>query len=397
MTQHPASFFATCFKGCEPFLFEELQRLALKPVKIGDQGVWFGDNPDHGYDACLWSRLASRVLQPLATFHASNRDDLYENTKAIAWEEHLHSHATFAVEGNGQYGEIRHSGYLALRVKDAMADKMRDKTGRRPDVNKDDPDIRVTVRLDFKGRCTLSLDLSGDSLHRRGYRLSGHKAPLKENLAAAILAAAGYTGQEPLLDPMCGSGTFLIEAAEWALGLAPGRRQTFGFERWPQMSRAAKRELDEKKREGGIPKRRNAAPIIGSDVQPKAVRLAISNCEHAGVGGIVRVMKRDARQITLPDLHTLLVANPPYGERMDPPEGKLLDLYEALGETWKGLGHFRAAMFCAHPHFRKRFSMKPYHVLPWHNGPLATQLYLYEVGRGWGDNPERRLESFAKD
>ena len=229
-------FFATCPKGIEALLFNEMSEMGASDVRETVGGVYFTTDLKGAYRACLWSRLANKVFLPLAKFEIKDADDLYEAARAIPWQDHLDPTGTLLVDFSGTNGAIRNTQFGAVKVKDAIVDCLRDFANVRPSVSKQDPDLRVNARLN-KGHVTLSIDLCGESLHRRGYRTKQGIAPLKENLAAALLIRAGWPAIAEeggaLIDPMCGSGTILIEAALMALDYAPGLdRQGFGFERW---------------------------------------------------------------------------------------------------------------------------------------------------------------------
>lgn len=226
------ALFATAARGTEDLLADELKELGARRIRQDRGGVRFMATLDEALMVALWSRIAMRVLYPLGAFEARGAEGLYEAAASIPWEEHLTPEHTFAVDATLKDSEHSHSGFVALKVKDAIVDRMRDTKGARPDVNTRDPDIRVVAHL-ARETLSLSLDLCGEPLHRRGYRVRPTPAPLKETLAAAVLRAANYTGTEGLVDPMCGSGTLLIEAGLIARRRAPGLNRDFAVERWP--------------------------------------------------------------------------------------------------------------------------------------------------------------------
>ncbi|MCE5191341.1 MAG: THUMP domain-containing protein, partial [Actinomycetia bacterium] len=236
MTTH--TFIATCATGIEPLLAGELRALGASDVRESRSAVSFSGTLETAYRACLWSRLASRILLTVATFPAMTAEDLYTGVAAVEWERHLSAETTIAVDAVGRTPGITHSGFAALKVKDAVVDQLRERTGERPSVDLEAPDVRLNLRL-HKGAGSLSIDLSGEPLHRRGYRAPGEQAeaPLKENLAAALLVRAGWPAIAraggSLFDPMCGSGTLVIEGALMAADRAPGLlRQRWGFDGW---------------------------------------------------------------------------------------------------------------------------------------------------------------------
>src|ERR1700737_3624523 len=225
-------FFATAARGTEPLLAAELQELGAARVRQDRGGVRFSANWTEALHICLWTRIAMRALYSLGEFEAQGTSGLYQAVASLPWEEHLTSSSTFAVEATLRGSEQSHSGFVALKAKDAIADRLRQKLGARPNVNAKNPDLRILVHLSGE-RLSVGLDLAGGALHRRGYRVAPTEAPLKETLAAAMLRASGYSGEESLLDPMCGSGTLLIEAAMIAIQRPPGFGRSFGVERWP--------------------------------------------------------------------------------------------------------------------------------------------------------------------
>ncbi|HEU4536635.1 MAG TPA: THUMP domain-containing protein, partial [Polyangiaceae bacterium] len=226
------AFFASAAKGTEAALGDELDELGLRQVRVARGGVHFRGPWEDGWCACLLSRIALRVLHPLASFDAPDGAALYEGARAIDWEPYLGARHTLAVSAVGGNEGLRNTQFVAQKTKDAIVDQVRDREGERPSVDRVDPDLRVFVRVEGR-RATAYADLAGESLHRRGYRAHVGGAPLKETLAAALLRLAGYRGDRPLCDPLCGAGTIVIEAAQVAQGVAPGlRRRRFGFERW---------------------------------------------------------------------------------------------------------------------------------------------------------------------
>jgi 23S rRNA G2445 N2-methylase RlmL len=371
------SFFATCTLGAEPYLAAELTRLGAPQVVQERLGVSFRSDMETAFKMCLWTRLASRIVMPVAEVNASTAEELYQGVRAIEWEQHLSSLNTFAITGVGSNKELRHSGFLALKVKDGLVDRVRAKIGRRPNVAKDDPDVHIIARLN-QDKVTISMDLSGDSLHMRGWRMSGGIAPLKEHLAALMIEVSGYDGMTRLLDPMCGSGTILIEAAERALGLAPGRTRSFGFERWPTVSKVDRRNFLAAKKNASEPKRKTLPRIVGWDIDNEQINRARQNIGASGLGRHIRLEKRDATTATLPGDAVQLITNVPYGERMD--NGQLLELYTKLGERWRVLENAVITVLCPGTEFRRAVGLAPDFSMELHNGPLDVMLYRYVVG-----------------
>jgi 23S rRNA (guanine2445-N2)-methyltransferase / 23S rRNA (guanine2069-N7)-methyltransferase len=331
-------------------LAEELAELGASPERVTPAGVELAGSLALGARLCLWSRIASRVLLRVGGFEVASPDELHAGARELPWEEWLAPDGTLAVDcvvGAGLTPGITNTGFAALRVKDAIVDRFREHSGRRPSVNTRDPDLRVNLLLD-RTRVELRLDLAGESLHRRGYRSAREAgaAPLKENLAAGLLRIAGWPARaragEPFLDPMCGSGTLPLEAALYAADVAPGLLRAegggrFGFERWPGHDRAHWRGLVEEARaraEAGRARARRMH-IVGHDEDARAVRSAIACVERAGLRGCVHLERRALSDAVPPGARPgLIVSNPPYGERLRSPEA-LIPLYTRLGDHLK--------------------------------------------------------------
>ncbi|MBE0476754.1 MAG: hypothetical protein IBX62_06655 [Coriobacteriia bacterium] len=384
------AYAATCPKGVEQILAEELRALGAEDVRETRAAVTFRGPPVTGYRACLWSRLASRVLLVLAEFPAADADELYAGVAAVPWEEHVSADGTLAVDAVGRTAGLTHTGFAARRVKDAVVDRLREREGRRPSVDLERPDVRLNLRL-HRERGTLAIDLSGEPLHRRGYRTPGEQAvaPLKENLAAAILVRAGWPDTAarggPLLDPMCGSGTLLVEGALIAADQAPGLlRQRWGFERWLGHDADAWASLLDDADERAEAGRGCLPPIAGSDVDPRAVELARACVRRAGLGERVRV-EAAALEAFAPPAGArpgLVVTNPPHGERLGRVED-LRELYALLGQRLAGFGEgWRAAVFTAGPELARAVGLRSHKRYTLFNGAVETGLYLFDLGPG---------------
>ena len=378
--------FATCPKGLEYLLRDELMSLGAVDVHEALAGVRFSGSLEIAYRACLWSRLASRILLPVAEFEAASDEALYAGVQAIEWSEHLAPHATLAVDANTAQSKLTHSQYLAQRVKDAVVDQFRQRGQARPDVDTEEPDVRINLRL-RRDRATLSIDLAGAPLHRRGWRETQGEAPLKENLAAAMLLRAGwpaiYAQGGALLDPMCGSGTLLIEGALMAADVAPGlRRDYYGFLGWKQHDIGLWRRLLEeahKRAETGLPALRSC--FFGSDADARMVQMAKRNAQEAGVAGFFTLDRHDAQHVRPPPGYTqgLVITNPPYGERLGERES-LPRLYRSLGETLRD--HFsgwRAAVLAGDAELGRATTLRPEKKYALYNGALETVLMIFEL------------------
>jgi 23S rRNA (guanine2445-N2)-methyltransferase / 23S rRNA (guanine2069-N7)-methyltransferase len=381
-------FFATCPLGLEPLLAEELRGVGAAEVKETRAGVAFAGDLALGYRACLWSRLASRILLQLATFDAPSPEALYDGVRKINWARHLDTDGTLAVDANVWDSAITHSRYAALKIKDAIVDQFRESTGQRPSVDTARPDVRVNLHLD-RNVATLSLDLAGESLHRRGYRTEAGEAPIKENLAAAILLRAGWqkvaTDGGTLVDLMCGSGTFLIEAALIAADIAPGLlRPYFGFLRWKRHDASAWEALlaeARTRRDAGLSR---LAPIRGYDADARVVRTARDNVQRAGLQGHIVVAQRELQACTPePTAPGLVIVNPPYGERLgESPE--LPALYRELGtQLKKNFPGWRAAVFTGNPDLGKAIGIRAHRMHTLWNGAIECRLLHFEVAEQW--------------
>jgi len=393
-------YFATCPRAVEPLLAAELESLGASDVVARRAGVSFAGPLEIAYRACLWSRLASRILVPLASFSCRSENDLYEGVRRIPWLDHLSERGTLAVEFTGVNARITHTHFGALKTKDAIVDSIRERAGQRPDVSVRRPDVQVNVHL-ADDRATVAIDLSGESLHRRGYRQSGGGAPLKENLAAAILALTDWArlaaSGAPFVDPMCGSGTLPIEAALIAADVAPGLlRNYFGFLGWRgHEARTWQRLLDEAVERRAA--RRRLPAIHGYDHDASAVRTAIGNVERAGLRGAVHVEKRafsDSQPLASsraePPLG-LLVVNPPYGERLGE-QAELRELYPLIGDVLRRrFTGWTGCVFTGNPELAATIGLRPRrrHVL--FNGAIECRLLEFPIslqavqgeGPGW--------------
>lgn len=372
------TFFAPCAKGLEYLLVEELQGLGAGDAREALAGVHFSGTLETGYRACLWSRLASRVLLRLAQFEALDEAALYAGVQQIDWSEHLSEHGTLAVHANLHASHLSHARYAEQKVKDAIVDQFRERSGHRPSVNLSRPDLRVNLSL-RRNIASVFIDLAGESLHRRGWRGAQVAAPLKETLACAVL----LRGQWPeidaqggaLVDPMCGSGTLLIEAALMSADVAPGlERGSFGFEHWAGHDAGLWQRLREEAQTRAQRGRATLTPrFFGFDVDPSAVAISRANIAAAGLLGIVSVECRDIAQLQAPaDVAPGLVAcNPPYDERLAADAG----LYRQLGATLKtGFAGWRAAILVADGELSRALGLRPEKRYALHNGALACEL-----------------------
>ncbi|MDP3815399.1 bifunctional 23S rRNA (guanine(2069)-N(7))-methyltransferase RlmK/23S rRNA (guanine(2445)-N(2))-methyltransferase RlmL [Pseudomonas sp.] len=379
--------FLTCPKGLEGLLLEEAGNLGLEEAREHTSAIRGLADMETAYRLCLWSRLANRVLLVLKRFAVQDAESLYEGVLEVDWFEHLEPTGSLAVEFSGNGSGIDNTHFGALKVKDAIVDKLRQKDGTRPSVDKLNPDMRVHLRLD-RGEAILSLDLSGHSLHQRGYRLQQGAAPLKENLAAAVLIRAGWpriaAEGGALADPMCGVGTFLVEAAMIAADIAPNlTREQWGFSKWlghvPALWKKLQSEAEQRAAEG------MAKPplwIRGYEADPRLIQPARNNIERAGLSHWIKVYQGEVATFEpRPDQNQkgLVICNPPYGERLGD-EASLLYLYQNLGERLRQacLG-WEAAVFTGAPDLGKRMGIRSHKQYAFWNGALPCKLLLIKV------------------
>lgn len=370
-------YFAPCSLGVEAALTAELVELGARDLSTRPGGVSFRGDRRLGYAANLWLRSAVRVQDLLLRAPARGKDELYDAVYRIDWAQHMRLDQTLAVDASVRDSELTHSSFVALTVKDAIVDQFRTRRGRRPSVNVDAPDLPLKVVLKAD-QLTIWRNLSGDSLHRRGYHALQVKSPLNEATAAGLLRLAEWDRASPLVDPMCGSGTFVIEAAMLAADRAPGRERRFAFERWPDLDAELLRTLRAEARARA--KATLPFALEGSDRHGGAVAIARRSAEHAGVGPLVRFSVEDAARWTPPCAPPFTVlCNPPYGERIG--EG------DDLVASWRALGRFlaercqgaRAFVLCGNremvPHLglesRRQFSVM--------NGQIECRLLEYDL------------------
>jgi len=367
---------AKTLAGLENVLADEIKALGGESVLVERRAVSFVGDQEMMYKANFHLRTAIKILKPIAEFEVTNRDELYDHAKEIPWTNYLALGKSFAIDATVQSEMFVNSMFASLRVKDAIADQFREATGKRPSVNSDDPDIRINVHL-MNNHCTLSLDSSGDSLHKRGYRIGQGEAPINEVLAAGMIMLTGWHGEKDFFDPMCGSGTLLIEAAMIAKGIPPGMyRKSFGFEQWPDFNEKLFAEIY-----NGEYEKEFEGKIYGSDISPMDIALAKANVKNASLSKVIELQVQDFINSEPPFANGIIITNPPYGERMKPQS--ITELYASVGNTLKNkFAGFEAWIITSSEDGLKSIGLKPAKKIDLYNGALACSFRCFELFRG---------------
>ncbi len=371
---------AKTFKGLEEVLAGEIAALGGNDIELGRRAITFRGDKSVLYRANLWLRTASRVLVPIATFRAGDADAVYEEVKKIDWEQYMDLTTTFSIDATVYSETFKHSRYVTYKVKDAIADRFNEKYGKRPSVRITEPDLYINVHI-AEQQVTISLDSSGESLHKRGWRVAQTDAPINEALAAGMLLLAGWKGQSDFYDPMCGSGTLLIEAALIALNIPPGIfRKQFAFEKWKDFNK----DLFETISEDDTDEREFTHHIYGSDAGYYAVQAALKNIRSAGVQKYI-----DVKQIRIEEIKheqgtqgALVMINPPYGERLAQ-DKDVLRLYADIGKALKfQFTGATAWIISSNEEALKCIGLKPSRKIHLLNGELDCQYNCYELFQG---------------
>jgi putative N6-adenine-specific DNA methylase len=375
---HPQRYFATCARGIEPVLAGELRTLGAGDVKPGRGGVSFSGDQALLYQANLWLRTAIRVLWPILEVRVESPEELYDAVRSVDWSRYMTPDHTLAVDCNVRDSRITHSKYAALKTKDAICDQFVERLGRRPSVDVDEPMIGLNLHI-YRDQAVLSLDSSGESLHKRGYRPILTKAPLNEALAAALILRSGWPGDTPFADPLCGSGTLPIEAAWLAVRRPPGlTRRRFGFQGWMDFDIGLWTELRDEARRGV--RKQLAAPIVGSDLRRDAIAFSRGNAKAAGVGHVLRFEVKDVRDFQPPTGPPgTIICNPPYGERIGE-EQDLKALYQTLGEVFQQrCAGWTVFVFTGNARLAPNIGLTPIEEVPLFNGKIPCRLIQYQV------------------
>ncbi len=368
---------AKTFMGLEPVLAQELTQLGANNVQIGRRMVSFTGDKEMMYRANFQLHTAIRILKPIRHFKAGSADDVYEEVKKIDWSKYIEKGKTFSVDSVVYSDEFRNSRFVTYKVKDAIVDQFRENTGDRPNISVSNPDIRLNIHI-AEDKATLSLDSSGESLHRRGYRQESVEAPLNEVLAAGMILMTGWKGDTDFIDPMCGSGTLLVEAALIAHNMSPGIfRKEFAFERWTDFDQ----DLFDKIYNDDSQEREFKHHIYGYDVDIKAVNTARMNVRAAGLTSDITVEEADFKDFKRPTEKSILVCNPPYGERISTPN--LLGTYKMIGERLKHefMGNDAWILSYREECF-EQIGLKPSIKIPVYNGSLECEFRKYAIFDG---------------
>jgi putative N6-adenine-specific DNA methylase len=378
-TSPPRPLVATCSRGLEGILADELRGMGLKGVSEGRGFVGFTGGLDAVYNTNLRLRTAARVVIPVARGQVKGKDQLYDLASTVPWQRLVRRGQTIGVDVAGRSRPFHNTNFAAQVVKDAVVDIIRDRQGWRPSVDRAEPDMRIHVHLS-DGLTTVSLDSSGEQLSHRGYRPRGGPAPLAETLAAGVLLLAGYDGSQPLLDPLCGTGTFSVEAALMATRTPPGLRREFAFERWAMHDQ---RLFTEIARAASHEHRDAPAPIIARDRDERAVKATRRNLKAAWMNSWVEVERQDALNLELPwSEGGIIVANPPYGKRVGDVD-RLGRFYKRFGDQLKNKAQGATAwLLVGNRQLANQIGLKAKRRIPLFNGPIECRLLKYELYAG---------------
>jgi putative N6-adenine-specific DNA methylase len=383
---------ATTFFGGEEILAGELRSLGAKDLTIKPSAVEFYGDEELMYKANLHCRTALRILKPFSVFKVKDETELYNNCKEITWEKFLSAEKTFSISAVSNHEKLTHTLYISQKIKDAIVDRFREKTGKRPSVDLENPDYIIHAFVE-KDKCTLSFDSSGNSLHKRGYRVSATEAPLNETMAAGLIMLSGWNGDRNFYDFMCGSGTFLIEAAMIALNTPPGIfRRSFAFMKWrdfnsrlwEEILRKAKSEI---KTETGI-------QILGADISDGAVRSALRNIKQAGLEKYISVEKKPFSEFLPTNENGTVILNPPYGGRLE--DDDIYSLYKEVGDhIKKNFSGHDVWILTANREASKKIGLHPSRKIKIYNGPLECRFMKFEIYAG--SRKKKYSEELKKD
>lgn len=380
---------ATTQFGLEELLAEELRQLGAANIEVGNRVVTFTGTRQLLYEAVLWCRTAVRIMLPFADFYAPDERSLYREVSRIDWSQYLRPEQTFAITAVTNRSNLEHSLYIAQLTKDAIVDQFRARTGQRPSVDPVKPNVRLHLHL-LDNEAILSLDAVGESLHRRGYRQLTNEAPMNEVLAAGLVLLSGWDGRRPLIDPMCGSGTILCEAAMIAQRIAPGlyHQGDFAFQHWPDFEQALWDSVVLDARQARLEEPQ--AYLAGSDLSAETLERARQNVAAADLEDYIRLAVRDVRDARPPKNEEpgIVLMNPPYGERIGA-EAEMAGLYQTIGDTLKtNFQGYDAYIFTGNLEAAKSVGLRTSRRIPLYNGPIECRLLKYELYRGTRKGPK---------
>ena len=391
MKNEKFEIIAKTLQGLEDILAQEIAELGGEDIEIGKRMVSFKGDKQLLYKTNLCCRTALRVLKPIFSFTASDTDEVYEKIKSFDWHQYLSPEQTFSIESVVFSEEFKHSKFVTYRAKDAIADFFMEKTGKRPSVRLNNADLILNLHI-AHNTCTLSLDSSGESLHKRGYRVAQTEAPINEVLAAGLILKSGWKGEKNFIDPMCGSGTILIEAALIATNTAPGiYRKDFAFERWNDYDE----ELFDSLYNDDSNEKEFNFKIYGSDISPKAIAIARENIKSAGMAKYIDLQVKPFQQYTEAPENGILITNPPYGERISSKD--LLGLYEMIGSQLKHVFKgYDAWIISYHDECFNKIGLKPAICINMMNGSLECEYRKYEIFEGKYNDFKRETGGFKE-
>jgi len=363
--------------GLEQVLADELKAIGAEDIEILKRAVGFTGDKEIMYRSNYCCRTALRVLKPIAKFSVNSADELYNNVKRINWPQYLDLNGTFAIDETVGSSVFLHTKFVALKAKDAIADRFREKFGRRPSVDVRNPDLRINIHI-YKDDCTISLDSSGDPLYKRGYRILTDKAPINEILAAGMILLSGWEKDCNFIDPMCGSGTILIEAAMFANNIPPGYFRNFGFEKWNDFDRKLWekiiQETESKKCDFNF-------DIVGSDRSYKAIEIARQNLKEANLQNHITLFHNSIEKQIPPKAKGIMIMNPPYGERME--VNNQMELYKKIGDSLKkNYAGYSAWLISSDFNALKHIGLRPSRKIALYNGQLECRYLRFDIYEG---------------
>jgi len=382
---------AKTLSGLEDLLADELRELGAEDVRVMGRSVEFRGDQHTLYKTNFCSRLATRILKPVANFHAANGEQLYDHISRIDWSSFMDRSTTFTIDPVVHYSDFTNTHFVALKAKDAIVDQLRSPKGERPSIEREHPDLRINIHI-HQNKASVSLDSSGDPLHKRGYRTTAGKAPLSEICAAGIIGLTGWNGDCSLIDGMCGSGTLIIEAAMKARRIAPGLiRRDFGFMRWKDYDKKLYDSVFKKARRAMLPDL--SVELVGSDISGNRVKEAVMNARRAGVAEDIRFRHKPFEEQNAPPSPGVLVMNPPYGERLQIEH--LNELYASIGDRLKQhYEGFDAYVFTGSSEAAKSIGLRASRRIKLFNGPIECRLLKFEIYSGsrkdHSENPKTR-------